>query len=757
MKTLVIVESPKKIKIIKKILGENYEVVATVGHILDLDPKRLSIEIENNYKPIYKQMTGKSSVIKNIKNAEKKCKEIMIATDKDREGEMIGWSIVKILKIKEPKRMIFTSVTKEELKKALENPQKLDNNMVDAQKARRILDRIVGYMVSPLLWKNIKGKSAGRVQSVVTRLIIDKEKEIEEFIKEKKESIYKCKGEFEDKEGEKITGQLYKESKKEEICKIKEKKEIKKIIKKHSESEMYVKHKEKKKKEINPSEPFTTSSLQQEANRKLNYGAKRTATVSQRLYEKGLITYIRTDSINLSNEALKKIKEYITKKHGKKYYREKKYENKKNNTQEAHEAIRPTDIEKEGIEDIEGITNDEVRLYKLIWRRTIASQMIPAIYDIEKIKIGIKKDKKRYYMTIIENIKELGYKKIYNVSNEEKKYNIPEINEEIKKTKIIGKEEYKEPPSRYNEASLIKIMDPKKLNIGRPATYPSIIEKIKDREYVKISDIEGIKKKIEIIEWEINKGMHEKENIIEIGKEKNKFIPTELGKRVTEYLIKNFDNIMDYKFTADMENELDKIAEGKVKWTTVIDKFYKEFNKNLIKIEENENNNENNENNEKYIGEHPETKNKIYACIAKYGPVIKMKEKGTKIKYAPIKEPMTIETINIEQAIKLLEYPKILGKYERKNIILQKGKYGTYIKYDNKSYNTNNIENITLEKAIEIIENKRIKPLYKCKEGKITYEIREGPYGKYININEKKKIKNIKFPENEKIENISAK
>jgi len=767
-KTAIIVESPKKINQIKKILGNGYEVIATVGHILDLDPNNMSIDIENNFNPKYKKMEGKSKVIKDLQNIVKKCDEILLATDKDREGEMIAWSVAHLLKLKNAKRMFFTSVTKTELLKAIKEPKIIDDNIVNAQKARRILDRIVGYEISPLLWRNINAKSAGRVQSVVTRLIIDKENEIKEFIEKNTGSYFKFKGDFFDKNNEIFSTQLYDLEKinedgmyKGKIAKLSNKKLSQDFINTCSKSKFKLIGSNKTENTSNPSSPFTTSTLQQEANRKLHYSIVRTASCAQKLYEKGLITYIRTDSVNLSKDAMSMIKKYVLDKFGKEFYRKKDYENKKGNTQEAHEAIRPTDIFKEIINEENGISNDEIKLYDLIWKRTIASQMQAAKYLSESIQISISKDKKHYFTATLKNLIFEGYLKIYNLKNNNENlqsFKLPNNGTLIKLNSLYGNEEFINPPSRYSEASLVEIMDPKKLNIGRPATYPSIISKIQQREYVKIGDVDGIEKTVISLEWNINDNkIIETSNKVNIGNDKRKFIPTILGIRVNDYLIKNFPDIMDYKFTADMENQLDDIADGKIIWHKVLDNFYAKFHPQvLFQL----NNNNYNNDNTTLLGQHPDTNNNIYTSVAKYGPVVKMLIGNNKYQFAPIKEPLTIETITLENALELLKYPKNLGNYERKKVILQTGKNGLYIKFGDFSCNfENNInpDNITLKDAIDLIEKKRIKPLAEFKESKKIYSLRNGPYGKYICVRDmsKKKTINVKCPDNIDDKNIT--
>ena len=833
-KILVIVESPGKIKKLQAILGDKYLVMASVGHILDLDPKKMSVDIENNFEPTYKIIahgfSDKNKVVADLKKAAAKADEILLAADEDREGEMIAWSVATVLdlNIKKAKRIAFNSITKSELEKAISKPRTIDMNLVDAQKARRILDRIIGYQISPILWKSIGASlSAGRVQSVVIRLIIDKENEINNFLNTKQSNNYfKINGLFQlDKtknNSKNFTAQLFEKiinqkKIKYEKAKLDSESKARDIMKLFTKSEFAITDIKEKDSVKNPSPPFTTSTLVQESSRKLGFTIKRTNSAAQKLYEAGYITYMRTDSVNLSNEALENIKKYVLDKYGKEYLRSLNYESKLKNTQEAHEACRPTDVFtefiKEGGKNKEvKIGNDEVKLYSLIWKRTVASQMMPAKIKITDIIIDASKLKDYSFITQISIIAFAGFLSVYNLQNVEKEdpeqdseqdpentsitetdmldIKIPKIGTKININNIICNQEYEKPPSRYNEASLVNKLDPKNLNIGRPSTYASIINTIQERNYVIMGDIEGIEKDSITMSWDgKSTKINEVINKIRIGKETNKLIPTSLGNLVTDFLIKHFKEILDYQFTALMEEALDKIAEGEIVWHKVLDTFYKKFKPIVQKLLDSKSTLKSEMT--RVLGKHPTLEHEIVATIARFGPVIKMCSSKTKCIYAPIKEPLTRDTITLEQALKLLEYPKDLGKYEAHHIMLNTGKHGLYITWgdiktsienkeepENKPENKNqenkpenkkpiiklkNPSKITFEEAVEIIKNKRKNVLWEKVDGKNTIVILVGPYGNYIEIKEpgkkiKKKPLRVSMPkdfDNTKIPNLT--
>lgn len=731
---LVIVESPGKIAKIQNILGSDYIVLATKGHLIDLHPKKMSVDIKNNFEPEYVPIKGKESVISQIQKTYAKSRDIFIATDKDREGEMIGWSIAHILKIENPKRIVFNSITKTDICNAVKNPSLINNKMVESQKCRRILDRLVGFSISPLLWDSgLTGRtnclSAGRVQSVVVRLIIDRENEISEFFKSDKGSYFKISGDF-------TYGTISLNASIKERLTEGKADSLMKLLK---DAKFKIADIKIGKKTKSPSAPFTTSTLQQDAGKKFGFTVKRTMDSAQRLYEAGHITYMRTDSIILSREALDECASYIEGKFGKEYLNIHQYKQKGGNVQEAHEAIRPTHID---IDSITSINNDDVKLYNLIWCHTIASQMSSAIYKTFNTSISISNTEEYKFTSDIELLEFDGYLRVYSMSKNEK-MNDPDIKIgiELEYKSIIAEQHYNKPDGRYNETSLVNILDPKNLNIGRPSTYASIINKIKEVGYIEIKDIDGIEKESVIMEL-VNGEIKRKNKIIYLGKETNKMVPSQLAIEVNNFLMKNFVSIMDYKFTSDMENKLDEIVSGEEIWYKILDEFYRKLKPNIdtLLLERKD---------KRVVGLHPSYNTEIVAQYGRYGPYISVTN-GDTIMKAPIKAPLTIESIKIEDVVKLFEYPKKIGEYQDINIYLQKGKFGIYLLYNKQKIGIKNIdeEAITLEKAIELIDEKKDKIARTITIGRTKYNIIKGPYGLYISY----KNKNIKFPDKYNIE-----
>jgi DNA topoisomerase-1 len=692
-KTLVIVESAGKIKKIGDYLGSDYIIKASCGHVLDLDPKNLSVDVDNNYNPNYITMEGKHKIVNELKEIASKCNKIILASDYDREGEMICWSLAKILNIKEPIRIIFTEITKKALLNAIANPSTIDMNIVHSQQSRRILDRLLGYKLSPLLQSSINDKEAisvGRVQSIVTKIIIDKEKEITDsisspylktilhltfnkikleaspfFLLEKKELLYL----------DALNNPI-------EFLKKFNKNTIFKVIT-TQDTESFRK----------PPPPFITSSLQQDGYTKFKFDIKKIMDIAQKLYEGGFITYMRTDSPNISQDAINECKAYIIENYGNEYSKPINYK-ASINSQEAHECIRPTNIK---LKDLNVLDKDQIKLYELIWKRFVASQMQPAKLNIQTIiieSINI-----ILWKAINQTILFKGYLILTNDFEDDDniKLNI-KVNDILKFNKIIITEEFTHLPLRYNEANLVNYLE--KNNIGRPSTYAPIINKVLERKYVETKNIDGEKKVTK--NYELNKKYEIKEykKEVTIGKEHKKIVPTELGIKITNFLENNFNDIMQLNFTSDMESYLDKIAENKAKWHNVVDIFYKKFNPNveklnqLIKI--------NSIPQDKVLGINPKTNTEIFIGTGKYGLYLKHLVKD-KYKYVSIND----ENISFEDALIEISYPIILGKIEKKNVELLKSKYGLYLKYNKYNYSIENQkENITLEKAREIINTK---------------------------------------------------
>lgn len=804
---LVIVESPGKIKKIESYLGDDYIVKASYGHFLDLDPENMSIEIENNFKPNYIISKGKNNVVNDLRKIASECEDIIIASDEDREGEKIAADLATILKLNNPKRIVFHEITKKAINDAVNNPRTINYHMVEAQQARRILDRLMGYLLSPLLWKSVSGsKSAGRVQSVVVKIVVDKEIDIENSISS---PFFKTQFELKiNKTKAKALLVKYTQSVMQSIVlhKFDNYNDALEFAKKIQEDNKYKIVKIEDKESIrNPSPPFTTSSLQQDASSKLHFNVKKTMEVAQKLYEGGYITYMRTDSTSLSKEAIDKAKEYIVKNFGDTYSNLNTYQIKSKKdvkAQEAHEAIRPTDLNKV---EIKSDNKDEKRLYNLIWKRTIASQMSSAIFDVQNIIIDVYKQsldkeivilpKNSILLTTIETIKFDGFLKLYNNSekaegNDTEDNNITEeksdldikvkINDKVKFNNLKISEEYTKPPLRYNEAGLVKYLE--KNGIGRPSTYSSIISKVIERDYVRIQNIDGVKKDSRNIIVNKNKEISEEKKEITIGKENNKLVPTEMGKNVNSFLVENFDNIMDIKFTAKFEKYLDKIANGDAKWYNIIKKYYEEFAPKIdeLKVKSIELKKQGINNQDKLIGIHPESKLPIYLGSGKYGNYLKILEKigSTKWLYTSLKELSEEEISNLDltKALEMMSYPKLIGKINRSDAYLCKGQYGLYLKVGTKNYSLkediNIINNINIDfvknyianykdnqKAIlnnnkEIEKSKNSK--YSLKEfthGNKTIYVKNGQYGHYLQIDGKKKI-NVKIPDDVDIESL---
>ncbi|MBN2891858.1 MAG: type I DNA topoisomerase [Bacteroidales bacterium] len=764
-KNLVIVESPAKAKTIKKYLGDNFDVKSSYGHIRDLSKKKLGVDIEKNYAPDYIIDDDKKKVIKELKDAVKKADIIWLASDEDREGEAIAWHLAEVLKLSEnnAKRIVFNEITKTAIQKAVENPRWIDYNLVNAQQARRILDRLVGFELSELLWKKVKGAtSAGRVQSVAVKLVVDRENEIKNF---KSTSSYKITAEFDFTSDDGKKGQL----KAEIASKIDTKKEAIAILEDFKKSLFDVSDIKVKATKKTPAAPFTTSTLQQEASRKFGFSVSRTMMLAQKLYENGKITYMRTDSTNLSGDAIEKCKNFIISNYGENYLKIRQFKTKTKGAQEAHEAIRPTEMKPKGSTDA-----SEQKLYELILNRTLASQMEDAVFDKTTITINASESEKDLTASA-EVLKFDGFLRIYNYfdidgENEDKQV-IPALKkgQKLDLQKALATQKHTNPSARYNEASLVRKLE--ELGIGRPSTYAPIISTIIKRSYVIKGNIEGTPiKATEIILKSGKISEKEKEDIK--GKEKNKFIPTDVGSIVTGFLADHFTNILDYNFTATVEKDFDSIAEGKADWTKIIDKFYKTFHSNIketletaekvtgerhlgvdkesgkniyvklakygpvVQIGDTESEEKpqfaslrkdqsietltleeaikllKEDKNGRLLGKHPESGRPIYARIAKFGPLVQMGtyEDKEKPQFANLLKRQNIDTVTLEDALKLFSLPKELGEFEDKKVSVAIGRFGPYVRHNNKFVSLKKTDHpleVTLERAIELIEEKR--------------------------------------------------
>jgi DNA topoisomerase I len=793
-KILVVVESPKKISYISGFLGKDYVVKASCGIFRDLDPKKMSIDFDNHFEPIY--IITKPEVVRQLKDSCKGIDMLYIASDEDREGEAIGQSVYQLLKPKQYKRLRFNEITKKAILAAIKNPGEINYNLVNAQKARRVIDRLYGYMISPLLQKKLGGMlSAGRVQSVAARIVIDRENEIIKFLEKNQDSSYfKVSGVFDNlpSDGPGLKASLWESTDKNphtlkdtpfkgKVAHIQLpdsdpnsnvtsflRTALKSTFKIHSVSDKIAYR--------NPSPPFTTSTLQQEANRKFGMSLESTMKNAQALYEGGFITYMRTDSVEISEEGHKAIKKVIETTYGSEYYQRNTYKNKSSTSQEAHEAIRPVHPELQSIED--KISDPfQIKLYKLIWQRTIASQMKPAKLNITTIQITISKfislEIKPFYFfqTQIETMLFPGFTKVYVESvddpeedlnlNKNFKGNLPKAGDKVNMKEIVAKQEFLKPQTRYTQASLVKKLE--ELGIGRPSTYVNTIKTIIDREYIKIGDIPGISKTISIFSIKSENKKHimeifEEESKILLGREKKKLIPTELGNTVNDFLIKYFADFLDYDFTANMETDLDKVAEGQKKWTQMVKMFYDKLNPIVEEVSKTKSLAQQTQN---ILGLDPKG-NEIVAYKGKKGPVLR-KKVGENFVYASIVKPLTLETITLEEAIKLLSYPKKLGKFEEEDVMLHKGEYGLYIKYKGQCValpkDLTDPDDITLKIATKAIKEKQSKTLgeFNVKEGNQTVKalVLNGPYGPYIQANRGKKKMNYKIMPGVKPEDLT--
>ena len=727
LRNLVIVESATKAKTIEKILGEDFKVVSCVGHISDLPVSEIGVDIQNDFKPKYIIPDEKKQVIKDLKKYVKQSDKVWLASDEDREGEAIAWHLYENLNLnnKEFDRIVFHEITKNAILKAIENPRSIDYNLVNAQQARRVLDRLVGYELSPVLWKKVKaGLSAGRVQSVCVRVIVEKEREIQ---KHEFQNSFKTSGIFYNLAGKQIKSEL--------DIRFKTDEEVKNFFIQNENAIFYIDSLAKKPSKRSPTPPFTTSTLQQEASRKLGFGVSRTMSTAQKLYEAGLITYMRTDSVTISDEAKDSIINKIKSKFGENFVLSRNFQNKNKSAQEAHEAVRPTKI------DVEEITSDydQQRLYKLIWKRTISSQMADA--EIEKTIVKIKSDKyDNKFMSTGEVIIFEGFLKVYlegtDNENEEEKSVLPKIQEgeELKLDKITSKEMFSRPPSRYTEASLVKKME--ELGIGRPATYATTISTIQKRGYIEKGSNEGSEREYKFLEFSNNQISNQilKERT---GSNKGKLIPTDIGVIVNDFLVNNFRNILDYGFTAEVEKNFDQIASGNEEWSEIIKRFYKDFHSNVTEVNETAER----QTGEKILGNDPTSGRVVKVRLGRFGPLAQIgnTEDEEKPIFASLTKDLQLENITLDEALDLFKFPKELGEYKNETVTVNNGRYGPYIKFLSKSISIpGNHDPFTIElsEAIVLID-KKLKddePIHFFDDLPVTKGV--GKFGPYIKWNE---------------------
>jgi len=740
-KNLVIVESPAKAKTIEKFLGNDFKVVSSNGHIADLPSKELGINIDNNYEPKYIVNSDKKDIVKKLKKESKTAEMVWLASDEDREGEAIAWHLYELLGLNKnnTKRIVFREITKNAVLKSIENPREINESLVNAQQARRVLDRLVGYKISPVLWRKVKGGlSAGRVQSVALRLIADKEKEIESF---KPVKSFKVSAQFLT-----VDGEIFKAKHK---SKIDENIDLDTLIDSLKNAKFNVSDIKKNPLTRKPSPPFTTSTLQQEASRRLGFSVSKTMRTAQRLYEQGHITYMRTDSVTLSDVAKSAVKSKILNEFGEKYFCERSYTNKSKNAQQAHEAVRPTNFENKNV----SVDLDQIKLYDLIWKRTIASQM--ALAKIDKTVVSIQsRTIDLPFVAEGEVINFDGFLKVYNSANDgdsEKDVSIdlPALNvgDKLDKKDILITENYSKPPFRYTEASLVKKME--ELGIGRPSTYAPTITTVMNRKYV-FKGIDDSKKR-EILQIIVNDKIKKQKVDESYGSNKGKLVPSEVGKLVNEFLCNNFKNIIDYNFTADVENNFDLIASGKKQWKEIINEFYNPFNDKVSEVEKNAKR----ETGERILGSDPKSGRQVSVKLGKFGPMVQIGRVDDEEKplFASLLPDQKISSVTIEDALRLFELPFKVGEYEGKEVVSNIGRYGPYIKYEKTFISIPQgltPFTISIEKSVELILNKlkENRPLINYEGFDVTKgKGRFGPYikwnGIFINVNKNYDFDNL--------------
>ena len=731
-KNLVIVESPAKAKTIEKFLGADYKVMSSYGHICDLKKKDLSINIDT-FEPIYEIPSDKKKVVSELKEAAKKAEMVWLASDEDREGEAISWHLFETLGLKpdKTKRIVFHEITKNAILHAIETPRDIDTNLVYAQQARRVLDRIVGFKLSPILWRKVKpALSAGRVQSVAVRLIVEREREIKDFVPE---ASYRVVAIF---RLETAAGQVQ-DVRADYSERFKTKKEANAFLEKCKGAEFKVKDITTKPLKKLPAPPFTTSTMQQEATRKFGFTVMQTMMLAQRLYESGKITYMRTDSVNLSTLCIDSCRKAITESMGEEYVKSRQYTQKAKGAQEAHEAIRPTYMDNQTIDG----TAPEKRLYELIWKRTIASQMADA--ELEKTTVSITSPKIDGEFTVTgETVKFDGFLRVYRESRDDdandsqETQGLPEFKkgQALEFSQISAFERFTQHPQRFNEAALVHKME--ELGIGRPSTYAPTIGTIQQREYVLREDIEGTKRECDMLRLE--NGEIKEQTITEVyGTEKSKLVPTDIGMVVNDFLIEYFPDIMNYNFTAQVEKEFDDIADGDKQWKSVISTFYDKFSpavnnamtlKNEHKV------------GERILGTDPISGKPVSVKIGRYGPIVQIgsAEDDDKPRFAQMKKGQTIETITLDEALELFRLPRTLGEFEGFEVSIGTGRFGPYIRHDKFYVSLSGVADpltITFEEAVHLIQQKReseSKKVLKSFPGNPDMEVMNGRYGAYI-------------------------
>ena len=733
-KNLVIVESPAKAKTIEKFLGKDFKVTSSFGHIADLPSKELGVDVDGDFTPKYMVPNDKKSLVKDLKSAAKKAEMVWLASDEDREGEAIAWHLAENLKLTEQntKRIVFHEITKSAILKAIENPRKINYDLVNAQQARRVLDRLVGYELSPVLWRKVKGGlSAGRVQSVAVRLIVERERQIEVF---KPVASFRVVAEFTNNNGNKFKAKLPKNFKSEN--------DARDFLTKNLGATFKVSDLVKKPAKKSPAPPFTTSTMQQEASRKLYFSVGKTMTIAQRLYEAGLITYMRTDSVNLSNDAKKAAEDEITNSYGARYSSPRNFKSKAKGAQEAHEAIRPTDMSRHTISG----DYDQERLYSLIWKRTIASQMSEAQLERTNVKINSSADVAEQFVANGEMIKFDGFLKVYlegtDLEHEEQDGMLPVLNigDELLKNYITATQRFTRPPYRYTEASLVKQME--ELGIGRPSTYAPTISTIINRNYVEKGTVDGVERNY--LQITLTDTIQDSMLNESIGSDKGKLVPTDIVMIVIDFLVEHFEYILDYNFTAKVEEDFDNIADGKEEWSKMMKNFYKKFHPQIQDVTENAGR----ESGERILGKDPISGKTVLVRLGKFGPIAQIgAPDDEEKKFASLRPDQQLHQVTFEDVMDLFKLPKDLGVYEGLAIQINNGRFGPYIKFDSKFISLPKGMDplkVDLSTAKELIEEKRKAdaPIYEYENLPVQKGTgRFGPFIKwnnmFINVNKK--------------------
>lgn len=741
-KNLVIVESPAKAKTIERFLGKDFKVTSSFGHIADLPSKELGVDVAGDFTPKYVIPADKKRLVKELKSLANKAEIVWLASDEDREGEAIAWHLIETLKLnkEKTKRIVFHEITRSAILRAIKNPRNINYNLVDAQQARRVLDRLVGYELSPVLWKKVKGAlSAGRVQSVAVRLIVERERQIDAF---SPVASFRVIAEFTNESGDKFKAKLPKNFQTET--------EAREFLNKNIGASYKVSELIKKPAQKSPAPPFTTSTLQQEASRKLYFSVGKTMTIAQRLYEAGHISYMRTDSVNLSDEAKNAIRDEIENSFGKEYSNPKNYKGKVKGAQEAHEAIRPTKI---SLNSIDG-DHDQKRLYSLIWKRAIASQMSDAQLERTNVMIEINDSERisEFFVAYGEMIKFSGFLKVYleGIDNEEEEQDgiLPKLSvgEELIKNYITATQRYTRPPYRFTEASLVKQME--ELGIGRPSTYAPTISTIISRNYIDKGTVEGVERKY--LQLTLEDNIQEKICTEVVGSDKGKLVPTDIGLIVNDFLVEHFENILDYNFTAKVEQDFDDIAEGKKEWIQMMKDFYKKFHPQV----ENVTQNAVRESGERILGKDPQTGKIVLVRLGKFGPMAQIGGPDDEVKkFASLLPEQQLHQITMDEVMDLFKLPKKLGVYDGIEVEVNNGRFGPYVLFDKKFISlpkgTNPLD-VDMETAKLLIEERKKtdEPIYTYEEMPVQKgKGRFGPFIKwnnmFINVNKKYDFDNL--------------